>query len=103
MGRIIFFFAIVILIIGIVLYCIYKYKPKYLWLVPVAAVAASGFLLLKDIISYTASEPTVAKKLAHYFHNDVSMGFYLVYAPVTVIAVIMTIIAYVLNHYTKKT
>lgn len=102
MGRIILLLAMVILFTGIVLYSIYKYKPKFLWLVPVVAVVVSGFSLLYDIISYTTSEPTVAKKLTHYFHNDVSMGFYLIYAPVTVIVVIMTIIAYVFNHYKKK-
>lgn len=102
MGRVVLLLAMVILFTGIALFSIYKYKPKFLWIVPVVAVLVSGFSLLYDIISYTASEPTVAKKLAHYFHNDVSMGFYLIYAPVTVIVVIMTIIAYVFNHYKKK-
>jgi len=101
-GRIILLYAMVILFFGIALYSVYKYKPKFLWLVPVAAVLVSGFLLLNDIISYTASELTLAKKLARYFHNDVSMGFYLIYAPVTVLAVLMTITAYVYNHYAKK-
>jgi hypothetical protein len=101
MGTLFYFLAAIILLTGIVTLLFYKYKPKFLWFVPVAAVIVSGCLLLKDI-SIITSEPTFAEKLGLYFHNDWSMGFYLVYMPITVIAVIMTVIAYLINHYKRK-
>lgn len=102
MGTIVFLLTIVVFLTGIVLYFLYKHKPKFLWLVPVAAIIVSGCLVIKDISLYTSSEPTIASKLAHYFHNDVSMVLYLIYAPITGIAVIMTIIAYLLKYYRRK-
>jgi hypothetical protein len=105
MGTIVFLLTIAVFLAGMVTLFLYKHKPKFLWIVPVAAIIVSGCLVLKDISLYTTSEPTIARKLAHYFHNDVSMGLYLIYVPITGIAVIVTIIAYVayfFNHYRRK-
>jgi formate hydrogenlyase subunit 3/multisubunit Na+/H+ antiporter MnhD subunit len=105
MGTIVFLLIIVAFLTGIVTLFLYKHKPKFLWLVPVATIIISGCLVLKDIRLYTTSEPTIARKLALYFHNDVLMGLYLIYAPITGIAVIMTVIAYVaylFNHNRRK-
>lgn len=105
MGRIVFLLTIVVILTGTVTLLLYKHKTKFLWLVPVAAIAISGCLVLKDIYLYTTSEPTVARKLALYFHNDVSMGLYLIYVPITGIAVIMAVIAYtayLFNNYRRK-
>ena len=77
-------------------------QRKNLVLMPVAALIVSGCLVLKDISLYTTSEPTIARKLVLYFHNDVSMDLYLIYAPITGIAVITTVIACLFNHYRRK-
>ena len=102
MDKLIILLTSITFLIGIVLFFLCKHKPKFLWLVPAAAIIVSGCLVLRDISLYTVSEPTVARKLAHYFHNDFSMGLYLIYAPIAGIAIIMTIIAYLLNYYRRK-
>ena len=105
MGTIVFLLTTVVFLTGIVTLFLCKNKPKFLWLVSVAALIVSGCLVLKDISLYTTSEPTIAGKLALYFRNDVSIGLYLIYAPITGIAVIMTVIAYIVylfNHYRRK-
>ena len=102
MDKLIILLTSIVFLIGIVTFFLCKHKPKFLWLVPVAATIITGCLFINDVFSYSTSEPTISRKLVFYFHNDVSMGLYLIYAPITGIAIIMTIIAYLLNHYRRK-
>ena len=90
MGTIVFLLIIVAFLTGIVTLLFYKHKPKFHGLCQLLQYFRR--LVLKDIRLYTTSEPTIARKLALYFHNDVLMGLYLIYAPITGIAVIMTVI-----------
>lgn len=101
MSEIITFFAVILFLIGIVTWIIYKVIPKLLWCIPVVAVIISGSLFLRDIYLIT-SEPTFAGKWELYFHNDSSIGFYLVYLPIIVISVLATVFAYLLKHIKSK-
>jgi hypothetical protein len=101
MNVIVTLFAVIIFIIGIVTWVIYKYIPKLLWFIPAAALIISGSLFLRDIC-LIRSELTFVGKLALYFHNDWSMGFYLFYLPIIVISVMATVIAYLFKHIKSK-
>lgn len=101
MSEIITLYAIVFLIVGIVAWIVYKFIPKFLWCIPIAALIISGSLFLRDILFIT-SESTFAGKLEHYFHNDWSMGFYLIYLPIIVISVLGTVIAYLYKYQKSK-
>lgn len=101
MSEIITLYAVILFLVGIVTGIIYKFIPKLLWCIPVAALIISGSLFLKDIYLIT-SEPTFAEKWKLYFHNDWSMGFYLFYLPIIVISVLTTIFAYLLKHIKSK-
>lgn len=94
MGTIVLLLIVVAFLIGIATFLLYKHKPKFIWLVPAVAIIITGCLVLNDILLYTTSEPAIARKLALYFHNDVTMSLYLLYLPIIGIAVIMTVIAY---------
>jgi hypothetical protein len=100
MNTIVIIFAVILLIIGIATWIIYKYIPKLLWCVPTVALLISGSLLLRDIF-LIKSEPTFAGKLNLYFHNDWSMSFYLFYIPIIVVSIVATVIAYLIKHSKK--
>jgi len=105
LSKIVLLLTFITFLYGIVTFILYKYKPKFLWLLPVVATFISGCLVLKDIRLYTTSESTITRKLAFYFHNDVLMGLYLIYLPIIGIAVIMVVIAYAVylfNYYRRK-
>lgn len=93
--------VIIVLIPGLVVWAVYKFAPKILWSIPVAALIISGSLLLKDVSSIS-SEVTFIDKWELYFHNDWSMGFYLIYLPVLVSSVIFTVIAYLIRHFSSS-
>jgi uncharacterized membrane protein YeiB len=97
MNVILTLFAIVILLPGLVIWILYRLKPKLLWSAPVVILLASVFMFIRDVVSIT-SEATFAGKWNMYFHNDSSMGFYLIYLPVVVASLIMTLIAYMIKH-----
>lgn len=101
MNTIITLIAIVILLPGLLTWAFYKFVPKYLWCVPVAIFIISSYLFIKDITAITI-ETTFAEKWALYFHNDWSMGFYLIYLPIVVMSAILALIAYFYKHYKSK-
>jgi hypothetical protein len=90
-------FAITIFLPGLLTWAFYKFIPQILWCVPIGALIVSSCLFLRDINSIT-SEPAFAGKWALYFHNDWSMGFYLIYLPVVVASAIFTLVAYMIKH-----
>jgi len=100
MNTIMIIFSIVILLPLLLTLVFYKFVPKFLWCVPVSILFVSGYLFIKEIISI--AEPTFAEKWALYFHNDWSIGFYLIYLPVVVTSVIITVIAYLIKHLKSK-
>lgn len=93
-------FAVILLLVAIVTWVIFKYIPKLLWCIPIAALIISGSLFIRDIF-LIKSEPTFAGKLELYFHNDWSMSLYLFYIPIIVISVMTTILAYIFKHIKK--
>lgn len=101
MSQIFTFYAVILFLIGIVTWIIYKTIPKLLWCVPAISLFVLGSLFLRDIFMLT-SEPTFAGKFEFYFHNDWSMGFYLFYLPIVVISVLITINAYLLKYLKSK-
>jgi hypothetical protein len=94
-------YAVILFLIAIVTWVIFKYIPKLLWCIPVTASIVSGSLFLRDILSIN-SQPTLEGKLELYFHNDWSMGFYLFYLPIFVISIMITILAYLFKHIKSK-
>lgn len=101
MSEIFTFYTVILLLIGLVTWVMYKTIPKLLWCVPVISLIVSGSLFLRDIFTHT-SELLFADRLEFYFHNDWSMGFYLFYLPVVVISVLITVIAYLLKYLKSK-
>ena len=101
MNTIITLIAIVILLPGLLIWAFYRFAPKYLWCVPVAIFIISSCLFIRDITAIT-TETTFAEKWALYFHNDWSMGFYLIYLPIIVVSAVFALIAYLCKHYKSK-
>jgi hypothetical protein len=101
MSKIVIFYTVILSLAGIVTWLIYKFIPKLLWCIPVAALIISCMLFLKDIFLIT-SKSTFVGKWELYFHNDWSMGFYLIYLPIIVINIMMTVVAYLLKHIKNK-
>lgn len=100
-ARMVTFYAVILLLLGIVTWIIYKYIPKLLWCIPVVALIVSSILFFRDIFLIT-TEPTFVGKWELYFHNDWSMGFYLFYLPIIVISMLTTVIAYLLKYIKSK-
>lgn len=92
---------IVTLLSGLLTWLFYRLKPKFIWCVPVSVLFITGYLFMKDINSIT-SEPSFAEKWSLYFHNDWSMGFYLIYLPVAAINVVIAIIFYLIKYIKKR-
>lgn len=101
MRVIITLFVIDILIPGLIIWVVYRFKPRFLWCTPVLILLTSAFLFIYDVSSYS-SEPAFAKKWELYFHNDASMGFYLIYLPIIAASIIITLIAYLFKHLKEK-
>jgi hypothetical protein len=101
MSKIVTLYAVILFLVGMITWIIYKFFPKILWGIPVVVIIVSGILFLRDIFLIT-SEPTFAGKLELYFHNDWSMGFYLFYLPIIVLSVLTTVIAYLLKYIKSK-
>lgn len=101
MSIILVLLIIVVLLPGIAVWAVSKFVPKLLWSVPVVTLIITGLLLLKDIISFS-SEPAFTEKWELYLHNDSSMGLYLIYLPVSVSSVILTVIAYLVRRVRKN-
>ncbi|HWT74223.1 MAG TPA: hypothetical protein VN258_05815 [Mobilitalea sp.] len=62
----------------------------------------STCFLLREILSYGATETTLMRKITFFFHNDVSTLFYYAYLPSlflgSILPIIMFIITYILRN-----
>ena len=87
-----------ILLPGLITWVLYRFKPKFLWCAPAFVLLVLAFLFIRDINVIT-TEPTFAEKWELYFHNDWSMGLYLVYLPIVAASSIFTLVAYLIKHF----
>lgn len=94
-------FVIILLLPGLSTWAVYKFIPRLLWCIPIVAIMISSSLVFKDILSIT-SETTFVGKWGLYFHNDWSMGFYLLYLPIVVTSIVFTVIAYLIKQFKRR-
>lgn len=79
----------------------YLMRKRFVWVTPFIVLLTAVVEFFVQVMRYSPNEP-LKQQLRRYFHNDVSMGIVIQYIPMIIVAVICTLLYYIITKKNRK-